>query len=520
MNKIELPSNNTNSTKPRRNRVSVACEACRRKKIKCDGVKPTCKGCTQSNISCIYATPVIPSSNGNRNALPQRPNNGPGKIVKGKGAKLSVLDDRLRRIEGLLEIIKPVIDYRDLKTIEDEMVALSDCDDDDDDGDEDIDDDTQTDSQIDRLLNATIRNSTPDPRPINMAYAGFLGLESEIQESWLLAQQLRAKKKKSILDSCGFTVPVRSDLLRKACSELNELNVELIFNPEEITELVRTDERVGFGEKIVQHCLIALANPELYDDNIGSAMYYFFRFGLIGSSIMGLKALFLLAKCTFHPLVVSVTVRLAQESGLHSNRFLTHNMGNVDRERVRRLWWGIFCVERASSQITGSPPLINTSTISQSLPTYTPEIDPDEATFNQILNFVKIHLNDSLPIELPPKMLYFTEVYYRTTLMLKLRTKNFKDSYEQARLLIKAILDVKGVARVNMQFHLFQAMAVLLLGCFKDPSDIELLEQVREWFTSEPDFPLVDTLIKHITTCKCFINKQEPENWQLTQFWS
>ncbi|KAK0755994.1 hypothetical protein N5P37_011462, partial [Trichoderma harzianum] len=38
----------------RRNGVAVACNACRRKKIRCDGMRPTCSTCRQVAIRCTY----------------------------------------------------------------------------------------------------------------------------------------------------------------------------------------------------------------------------------------------------------------------------------------------------------------------------------------------------------------------------------------------------------------------------------------------------------------------------------
>lgn len=39
-----------------RQRVWRACQACRRKKIKCDGEHP-CQSCTRSKAECIYVEP-------------------------------------------------------------------------------------------------------------------------------------------------------------------------------------------------------------------------------------------------------------------------------------------------------------------------------------------------------------------------------------------------------------------------------------------------------------------------------
>lgn len=38
-----------------RKRALVACEICRRRKIKCDNAKPSCKSCQNSGLQCTYA---------------------------------------------------------------------------------------------------------------------------------------------------------------------------------------------------------------------------------------------------------------------------------------------------------------------------------------------------------------------------------------------------------------------------------------------------------------------------------
>jgi hypothetical protein len=38
-----------------RARTKHACEACRRRRIKCDGVRPVCSGCSVAGTDCLYA---------------------------------------------------------------------------------------------------------------------------------------------------------------------------------------------------------------------------------------------------------------------------------------------------------------------------------------------------------------------------------------------------------------------------------------------------------------------------------
>ena len=44
------------STEPlsRRRRVAVACDHCRRRKMRCDGIQPVCTYCSNHGIACVY----------------------------------------------------------------------------------------------------------------------------------------------------------------------------------------------------------------------------------------------------------------------------------------------------------------------------------------------------------------------------------------------------------------------------------------------------------------------------------
>lgn len=41
----------------KRQRVSLACDCCRKKKIKCDGKTPTCTSCLNNRLDCSYTQP-------------------------------------------------------------------------------------------------------------------------------------------------------------------------------------------------------------------------------------------------------------------------------------------------------------------------------------------------------------------------------------------------------------------------------------------------------------------------------
>lgn len=46
-----------NQSRPKRQRVSIACDCCRKKKIKCDGKKPSCTNCVNNTLECVYTKP-------------------------------------------------------------------------------------------------------------------------------------------------------------------------------------------------------------------------------------------------------------------------------------------------------------------------------------------------------------------------------------------------------------------------------------------------------------------------------
>lgn len=53
-NSEELVSGEVTRAGHKRLRTSVACETCRKRKLKCDAGKPSCSVCVRRGISCIY----------------------------------------------------------------------------------------------------------------------------------------------------------------------------------------------------------------------------------------------------------------------------------------------------------------------------------------------------------------------------------------------------------------------------------------------------------------------------------
>ncbi|OBZ85882.1 Transcriptional activator protein acu-15 [Choanephora cucurbitarum] len=74
----------------KRKRLTTACNVCRRKKIKCDGIQPTCGKCAKFNLECTYTT-----------------------VVKKRGPRqghIDSLEKRLRKMEEIITSKNPDID--------------------------------------------------------------------------------------------------------------------------------------------------------------------------------------------------------------------------------------------------------------------------------------------------------------------------------------------------------------------------------------------------------------------------
>ncbi|KAJ3195815.1 hypothetical protein HK101_010987 [Irineochytrium annulatum] len=71
----------------KRKRITQACDACNKKKVKCDGQKPTCNNCQKSSSSCSYS----------RGAKKRGP----------RAGYIESLENRLKEMEALLQPLQP-----------------------------------------------------------------------------------------------------------------------------------------------------------------------------------------------------------------------------------------------------------------------------------------------------------------------------------------------------------------------------------------------------------------------------
>ncbi|KAI8598686.1 hypothetical protein EDD21DRAFT_309049, partial [Dissophora ornata] len=77
-----LDFNSNGNSQQKRSKITKACDNCRRRRVKCDGVPEGCGGCRAAKTQCVYTT-----SNTKR---------GPPK------GYVEVIEDRLGKIENML----------------------------------------------------------------------------------------------------------------------------------------------------------------------------------------------------------------------------------------------------------------------------------------------------------------------------------------------------------------------------------------------------------------------------------
>ncbi|KAK0618752.1 putative transcriptional regulatory protein, partial [Lasiodiplodia hormozganensis] len=94
-----LPRSRSNTGRRRRGRAITSCFTCRQRKVKCDREHPTCSACRTANRACDYVEP------GKRGAVSSSasPSDRPGKAAGGSQMSLSEINQRLKRLESLLE---------------------------------------------------------------------------------------------------------------------------------------------------------------------------------------------------------------------------------------------------------------------------------------------------------------------------------------------------------------------------------------------------------------------------------
>lgn len=80
-------------------RESMNCKSCRKRKIKCNRLRPSCEACKVFQCPCIYGPSVFPRVNSSIPAANIIP--GPDAVPKKRGPKTDVLEALLKRVDGL-----------------------------------------------------------------------------------------------------------------------------------------------------------------------------------------------------------------------------------------------------------------------------------------------------------------------------------------------------------------------------------------------------------------------------------
>lgn len=237
---------------------------------------------------------------------------------------------------------------------------------------------------------------------------GDTTLLERFRESFKIAHLAQFQLFRSSVEESAHPDPFIPEMLL-TCAKVFKLhaNVFSFLSHEEIDRWVANEldpnpepgKGNGFAEKIALHSIVCLGlisfqdSPEalsslpfkidlaLIRRQTNNAFYYFFRYSLIGNSITGVKATVLLAVCmlfSFHDspalMILAVAVQLAQEIGLHRKNY-TAAMPRLEAEKMHRLWWILYTLEKDISIMFSKPSNIAEEFISTPLPVHTPELD-------------------------------------------------------------------------------------------------------------------------------------------------
>src|ERR1043165_9263009 len=92
------PVTETQATK--RKRLTQACDACRKKKVKCSGDKPSCNNCSRLGITCTY----LPST-------------------RKRGPRVGLVESLEKRLQQMEKLLQPLKEQRIVTDVEDKKPA-------------------------------------------------------------------------------------------------------------------------------------------------------------------------------------------------------------------------------------------------------------------------------------------------------------------------------------------------------------------------------------------------------------
>lgn len=398
----------------KRTRVSMACELCRSKKLKCDGGEPSCSRCLHFGVQCNYTE--IPKKNGvsRKQAKPRKK-----RKVQKKPAKTDVtdLDTRMRRLETLmtsiLEKMDPETAHDHSETQSDESTPASTV--------------SFSDSYYESV--GKIGDTSPRKMHINkywgpqntfslLSSRGIQRLSKLSGDPNLLKQFENLHHKITgvfLMTNNMWLDPVEKSQLRplpdrdtshalidRVFSDF--LFVSLFLKKSEVQQLFdryyRMVENPGlYGEKklsnsdlLTMNVLLSIGailfmtvenkpdSPEnrrlqtLQLNHIQNAIYYFHRVSVISEGIRTIQAFILLTVYSEFIrgfpqsyILVSTLVRFAQEMGLHRSESYV-GLSPEEAAMRRRIWLCVFMFDRDCCFKTGKPFIIHQEDVSSVLP--------------------------------------------------------------------------------------------------------------------------------------------------------
>ncbi|KAK9765067.1 hypothetical protein K7432_006910 [Basidiobolus ranarum] len=353
------------SSANKKSRTSRACDLCRRKKVKCDGLKPTCSNCSTLSHDCTYLDK--PRKRGPQTSQPK------------------ALEARLKHLESLLTSL---VDHggsvpnqiaNELRSINHDSSNVESPHQD------ELEESSEEESQDDEEeeVPGTDQNSVY-PQDIPYRYAG--------SSSGMYLLNDNVKRSQSIHDIRKLLPEVSNDIPDLPDSfpppELGEKLLKSYFC--RFHPYLPVFHANGFMKKyqegtvppILLNAVYGLACIHSGDYNIFPdvesctkyARMFFLRtksyldLEYHSSSIPVIQALFLM---TFSPisgwLFLGMAIRMAQDLGLHRN-IESQNMDPIEKEDRRLLWWCCVVMDRFHSSVLGKPMSINESDFDTSLP--------------------------------------------------------------------------------------------------------------------------------------------------------
>lgn len=322
--KIEEIGNSSSSPPPGKQRRHMACESCRKRKLKCCGSKPTCKNCEKRKNECNYSESF-------RKSGPKR-------------GYISNLEKRLHSMEKLL--IEHGISYG-YNLIDPSEIALNPL--------EGFEGDCMQTFDFTSLLPLNVDESYPD-QSLTIEL-----IDTFFESSVILFDFINKSKVYTALSGGIATRPkpyfFYSLLTVSASMSEKHHHLQEEFYRRAVKYIERT-ERAGFGESVVclqyVQSLILLA---IYEHTAGSfARGYLFTSKAIGAAFMS----------NLNEIDSPYPTRLAGLFG--QSAISNHNFNKLDKQEGRFAIWILFVLDRIGSIASGWPVFLDENQISTWIP--------------------------------------------------------------------------------------------------------------------------------------------------------